>query len=85
MANFEREVGIVGEVRNVASEVLSVLEKAAFLRARWDALGSTFLDAYYATAPDVALTKQNVLDALTSFSNVQPSAGDKTNLHRART
>lgn len=92
-AQSERQSSLVTEVRNLATDLINVLQRARQMKTRWDKLRPAFLDTYYAdVGTDVAVSKQEILDAPNSFDLIEAavqsgatlSVGHATNLHKVR-
>lgn len=90
MANFEREAGLVIEVRNRAGALIDAIADAKRTAERAAALGGSFLDVYFQVGnpgADAAVTKQLVADAIASFNALHGSftaGAHDTSLHKAR-
>ena len=86
MANYEREIALIGKVRSTTSRLVELLDDIASLKERYDALGgSTFLDSFYAAMPDQPVPQSEIDDAISSLNTlgtVGVSPAHKTKCYR---
>lgn len=70
---FEREAGVVADVRSLSTQFRDIIAKLRKLGKRWEALDATFLDAFYeAGNPGEGrdVTRSEILAAISSFNAI---------------
>jgi len=87
MANYDREIALVGAVRDQSERLSKIISEGSAMKERWDALGgSAFLDAYFADGADLGVTQAEIDDAMsvvTTLDGIIP-LGARAKLHKAR-
>jgi hypothetical protein len=86
--NFEREGGVVKDVRTFATDFIQKVNDLAAFNERWQALEASFLDSYFEAGNPGAegdISKQEILDAISSFNSIVQAFRNglhDTHLHR---
>jgi hypothetical protein len=89
MMAWERQGRIVDDIQKAVAEILDATDHARSLIARWNAIGTNFLDDYFQAGnpgASLSITKAELLAALSTLDAAQGwlDLGHGTNLNKVR-